>query len=300
MYFFIPLIISALGLVVVLGMVIRKFPELARLDVTTLPHEKEARRKKEILAHRINEQGEHVKAVWKGKLQPLKKVWAGIQLRFRKYVGRIERLWYHEHVTDLAGGEPALLTQQQKEDKFYTLIQDGEEQLRLGNYDQAEGFFIAAIKLNQNSVPAYRGLGDTYVAKGSLEEAQETFKFLLHLTPHDDSLMVKLGTIAENRGDIEEAIQYYQSAVIENDALAPRFFHLGELFLKIQQPQIAKEALLSAVEIEPKNPKYLDLLTEVAILCRDKHIAFKTYQELRGVNPENQKLELFKSKIHHL
>lgn len=300
MYFFIPLIISIIGFLVIIGIVIRKFPELARLDVATIPKEKEARRKKEILNQRIDEQGEQVKAMWKEKLQPLKQVWKNTQLRFRKYVGRIERLWYHEHVTDLAGGEPKLLTVEQKEDKLSTLIQDGEEQLRLSNYDQAEGLFIAAIKLNQNSVPAYRGLGDTYIGKGALAEAQETFKFLLHLTPHDDALMVKLGTIAENNGDIETAIQYYQSAVIENDALAPRFFHLGELFLKIQQPQIAKEALLSAVEIEPKNPKYLDLLIEVAILCRDKQTALKTYNELRSVNPENQKLDVFKGKIYQL
>lgn len=300
MYFFIPLIITLFALLIICVLIIRKFPELARLDVSTIPKEKEAKRKKELLTKRINEQNEQVKKVWKQKFFPFKKIWSGIQIRFRKYVGKVQQLWYHEHVSELAGGESKVLSLQQKIEKVSSLIHDGEEQLAAQNYNQAEEFFIAAIKLNQNSIDAYRGLGNTYLAKGSLGEALETFKFLLRLTPEDDVLMAKLGDVAEEQGNIEEAIQYYQSAVIVNDTSAPRFYHLAELFLKIQQPHIAKEALLSAVENEPKNPKYLDLLTEIAIVCRDKRTAFKMYQELRSVNPDNQKLEVFKTKINQL
>jgi tetratricopeptide (TPR) repeat protein len=300
MFFLIPLVISGLAFIAFASILIKKFPQLSRLDVAIIPHEKEVLRKKEILNKRVEEQGVLLKKAWSKKMSPFKFFWEKMQGRFRKYVGRVETLWYHEHVTQLAGGEPALLTPKQKEEKFVQLIQDGQEQLGLEKYEQAEEFFIAAIKLNKNAVAAYRGLGDTYLAKGATNEAIETYKFLLHLSPEDDSIMVKLGDIVEERGDIEQAIQYYQSAVIANDALAPRFYHLAELFLKINQPQIAEEALFSAIEIEPKNPKYLDLLTEVAILCRDKQVAFKMYQELRSVNPNNHKLEGLKHKLNQL
>jgi large subunit ribosomal protein L6 len=49
-----------------------------------------------------------------------------------------------------------------------------------------------------------------------------------------------------------------------------------------------------------KNPKYLDLLIEVAILLNDKKMAMDAYNELRLVNPENQKLDSFKSRIGEL
>jgi predicted Zn-dependent protease len=70
--------------------------------------------------------------------------------------------------------------------------------------------------------------------------------------------------------------------------------------LRVDQPETAREALLSALQLEPKNPKYLDLLIEVAILCNDSGLAITAYNELRLVNPENQKLDYFKGKISQM
>jgi tetratricopeptide (TPR) repeat protein len=113
-------------------------------------------------------------------------------------------------------------------------------------------------------------------------------------------VLVKLAEIAETQGNLEEAIAYYQQAVVINDLLSPRFYHLAELLLKVNQPDIAREAIESALDLEPKNPKYLDLLIEIAILLSDKKMALDTYNELRLVNPENQKLDSFKSRINEL
>jgi hypothetical protein len=78
------------------------------------------------------------------------------------------------------------------------------------------------------------------------------------------------------------------------------FFHLAELFLKIKQPQIAKEALVAAVEIEPRNAKYLDLLVEIAVLCHDKLFATKILNDLRLLSPTNPKLENLRVKIEQI
>ena len=120
------------------------------------------------------------------------------------------------------------------------------------------------------------------------------------MEPDDDSVLVKLAEIAESQGDLEEAIQYYQQAVLVNDSFSPRFYHLAELLLKVAQPQVAKEAILQAVELEPQNPKYLDFLIEIAIICGDKTLAIKAYGDLRLVNPENQKLHSLKDRIYKI
>jgi hypothetical protein len=104
----------------------------------------------------------------------------------------------------------------------------------------------------------------------------------------------------EREGNSAEAIACYQQAVVINDNLSPRFYHLAELLLKEKQPETALEAIESALDLEPKNPKYLDLLIEVAILLNDKKMAMDAYNELRLVNPENQKLDSFKSRIGEL
>ena len=82
--------------------------------------------------------------------------------------------------------------------------------------------------------------------------------------------------------------------------MSPRFYRLAELLLQVKEPQTAREAILSAVALEPKNPKYLDLLIETAILAGDKNLALESFQELRLVNPDNQKLIQFKERIEKL
>ena len=216
-------------------------------------------------------------------------------------MGKVERLWHHEQT--LKNKEKEKITPvteeatEAKEQKVNKLIQEAEDNFKIGSLDKAEELFIAAIKVDDKSTPAYRGLGDTYLAKNAPEEARETYRFLLQLEPDDDSTLVKLAAIAEGQGDLEEAIQYLQQAVAVIGSLSPRFYHLAELLLKVGQGSTAKEAILQALELEPKNPKYLDLLIETAIICGDKTLAVEGYNSLRLVNAENQKLEDFKDRI---
>ncbi len=278
----------------------RHFPQLSNLDVQGLPEEQAARKKREIIGKRVDEQARNFQTVLGKRLQPLATPWRKIQLRFRVYVGKMERLWHHEEAVKKAANPPEPLNNVDKEQKLGELIQEGVNSLNHEHYEQAEESFIAAIKIDQNSTAAYRGLADTYFAKENFTEAKETYRFLLQMEPDNDSVLAKLGEIAEQQGNTQEAIECYQQAVIINDLLSPRFYHLAELLLKVKEPGAALEAIQSALELEPKNPKYLDLLIEVAILLNDKKLASEVYKELRLVNPENQKLESFKIRIEEL
>jgi tetratricopeptide (TPR) repeat protein len=297
--YLIPLSIITLSLGGVLVIILRKFPQLARVDVSTIPFEREAEKKKELLEKRVEEEQREIQKKLRKGFEPVRKAWGQLQLRFRIFVGKINKLWYHEHAKNVVVPSVSL-SREEREQKFDSLLQEAEEHAKNGKFDLAEGLFIAAIKLRPHSVPAYRGLADTYLARESFEEAKQTFKFLLQLSPDDDSIAGKLGEIAEVQGRLEEAIGYLQQAVVMNDSSSARFCHLAELLVKVNQPQIAKEAILSALELEPKNPKYLDLLTEIAILVPDRPLALKAYKELRLVNPNNQKLDYFKGRIHQL
>ncbi len=299
MFEILPLIIILLALAAIIFIVVRKFPQLSNLDVENLNEERESRKKKEMIEKRVEEQSKKLKEKLIKIFRPVRKIWGKLQLKFRIYFGKVERLWHHEQTAKIKE-EIKDLSKEEKESKLKNIIQEANQYLVAGNLDKAEELFISAIKINVKSAPAYRGLADTYLAKGSLEEAMQTYRFLLQLDPEDDGAMVKLAEIAESQGDMEEAIQHYQNAVLVNDSLAPRFYHLAELLIKIKQPETAKEAIVQAVELEPKNPKYLDLLLETAIICGDKDLAKNGYNELRLVNPENQKLEDFKNRISKL
>lgn len=291
---FIILGISLLGMAFV---VFRKFPLLANLDLQNLPQEKLAQKKKEMVSRRV--QVEHGRLILNfiKLMKPVERLWGRLQLKFRIYVGQIERLLHHEQRAKI-DAELAQLPSEAVDSKLTSLISEGEQNLERGSLEKAEELFIAAIKMDAKFAPAYRGLGDTYLAKGALKEAEETYQYLMQLSPKDDGAMVKISELCEKQGKIEEAINFLQQAVIANDSLSSRFFHLAELLLRVNQPSVAKEAIVQAVDLESRNPKYLDLLTETGILCGDKVLAERGLAELRLVNPQNQKLESFQGRIH--
>jgi tetratricopeptide (TPR) repeat protein len=291
--------ISIAALAVILFVILRKFPQVANLDIKNLPEEKFYQKKKEIINKRIEENSSVLKKRLAVACTPLKKIWGKVQLQFRIYVGKIERLLHHEE-TLKTKMEHIAMAPEDREQKLNQLLIDGEQHLKLGNYDQAEERFITAIKIDPKSAVAYRGLADTYLGKNSVEEAKQTYEFLSKMHPEDDAVLVKLGEIAEEHGDTEEAIRYYQQAMLLNDSFSSRFYHLAELLLKVNQPEVAKEAITQAVDLEPQNPKYLDFLIEIAIICGDKPLALKGYGELRAVNPENQKLSVLKDRIYKI
>ena len=139
-----------------------------------------------------------------------------------------------------------------------------------------------------------------YEKLGQNKEAEETYKFLHYLVPNDDLVLVSLAELSEKNDKNTEAIQYYEKALLLNDSVASRFAKLAALLENEKQYAPALEAMQQAVELESQNPKYLDNLTELAIMVGNKELAEEGYGKLRLVNPDNQKLPLLKEKIQSL
>ncbi|MDD4477126.1 MAG: tetratricopeptide repeat protein [Patescibacteria group bacterium] len=293
------LIVITICVVITAVIFARKFPQVSNLDVNEMPEEKISRKKKEIISKRIAEHGRVVKDKWKKYARPLARVWEKLQTRFRIYVGKMEALIRHEEALKEKTLRGAMDVDEKKE-KLKQLINEGEKCLSANSFEKAEENFIAAVKLDPKAVSAYRGLGDSYFGKNSLDEAYQTYIFVSKLDQDDDTVIMKLAEISEMKGETEKAIEFYQRAIMINDSLSPRYYHLAELLLKINQQETAKEAIIQAVELEPQNPKFLDFLIEIAIICRDKELALKGYRDLHLVNPENQKLESFKDRINKI
>jgi len=273
-------------------------PQVSSLDVSELAEERVHRKKREIIMRKVEQQSGDAKRKVISIITPLFKIWGQFQLKFRIYVGNIQDLWQHEQIIktkDKIDKHP-----EEKEEKKAELINEGERNLAEGNLEKAENSFISAISLDSKSAAAYRGLGDTYLEKQELEEARQTYLFLTRLESDDDTAWVRLAEIAESQGDLEEAINYYQKAALLNESLSPRFYHMAELLLKVKQADTAKEAIMHATELEPQNPKYLDLLIETAIICGDKDLALDGLDKLRMVNPDNNKLDSFRERIFQI
>jgi len=280
-----------LSLIIVL--IIRNFPQLTLLDVDHIPALQEQKKKNEMLKQRADVEGKVTKHKWVALLAPVVQWLKEVQLRFRQYVGNIER----KVVVGQLKKEKEAVESGSLDLDIQKRIQNARYLYDQGNFDDAEKQYLLAIRLDAKCVDAYRGLGDVYLAQENLEEAKETYQFVLHLSPNDDQTMVRLADIAEEEGKKEQAVEYYQQAILINDNFAQRFVRLAELLNDIGVYETALESIQQAVILEPQNPKYLDKLTELSIIVGDKNLAKQTFQHLRMVNPENQKLSVFQQRI---
>ncbi|OGH72306.1 MAG: hypothetical protein A2921_02530 [Candidatus Magasanikbacteria bacterium RIFCSPLOWO2_01_FULL_43_20b] len=296
MYSILPFILILLSLAVIIFVIIRKFPQLSLLDVESIPEVKMDRKKEEILRKKVEEKmagfGKRQEKFWRPLFQKLRE----LQLVFRKYVGRVQKI--------VLDSERKLkkrrTTTAEAKAGAVTLLKEAEVAVEQKDWELAEKKYIEAIRLDPKSQDAYFGLGNAYLEKSELEDAEEAFTYLTRLNPQHDGGLVKLAEIAEERGNIEKAIEYYEKSLMVEDSKATRFIKIAELMLSIDKFDTAQEAVKQAVELEPQNPKYLDMLVEVSIKCGDKQTAEDAFQRLRMVNPENQKLEVLKDRVEKI
>lgn len=298
-YSLIPLFIIFLSLAGIIIIIIRKFPQLAALDVDKIEDVKQAKVKEELSLQRFNRGLQKIGAVVGSSLEYLSFLvsgWRKIQNSFRIKVHQIREKYKKSIIEDL----------ERKEEKSeipegamssQSLVAQADEVFEKGDLTFAERKYIEAIRLDPRNIEAYRGLGKVYMDMEKYKEAEETFKFITKLNPRDDRIFNRLGIIEEQLGNYEEAAEYFKKAIEINGSFAIRFYDLGILYARLNKPAAALKAFLKAVKIEPNNPKYLDQLLEMSIITRDLEMAESVLERLMAVNPDNQKLGEFRQKI---
>lgn len=281
---------------VILIVILKKFPQLAVLDVENVPEVKINKKKDEALKKRVEQRAIKSKNELIKRLVPVRGWLKKVQDHFRKYILQVTEQVIKEEKKVVAEKEPKEI-HDKKQQSLFTLLREGDSARNHGDFETAEDKYITAIRIDSKNIEAYRGLADVYLKQEQIDEALETYKFILQLDAYDDEILVKLGDIYYKKGDIKEAIEYYQRAVLANADYPHRFAKLAEMLDSIEQYETALSAIEQAVELEPNNPKYLDMMVEMGILSGDKEAAEDGYQKLRMANPENQKLESFKERI---
>jgi len=294
-YSIIPFFFIIIPLAVIVIVIVRKFPQLALMDVENLPEVKVGKKKNEVLKRRALARADKAQQAWRKRWQPILRQLKHLQSKFRGYVAGIERRLLEEQ-RKYRRARPQRAT---AADKFnaQNLVQAADQVRGESDLEEAEKKYLTAVRLDPKNVDAYRGLAEVYRQQQQWEQAKETYNFILQLDPGDGETLMKLAEMAEEAGDTRTAIDYYQKAVLLDDHYAQRFVKLAELLIKMEQFETALEAIRQAVELEPQNPKYLDRWAEISILSGHKDEAEAAYQRLRMVNPENQKLAAFRERI---
>ena len=253
----ISIILVAVGLLIIATIILKKFPALAILDVENIPGQKEAKFKEEIIKKRL----ERDLSKWG---QVFIKIWHFLNSIIS---GPLHRAYIKlKEVKDIARRSKKLTLAERRE-HVRTLFRTAEDSLKADDLDKAESSLIEIISLEQKNLPAFFELADVYTAGKKWAEARQTLGYALKLckASKDDYFS----------GDI---------------TLQKIYFSLSSVNESLGDYKEALDNIAEALEIEPNNPRYLDLAINLAIESKNKEYATEMLERLREVNPENAKL----------
>jgi len=136
--------------------------------------------------------------------------------------------------------------------------------------------------LDNKNIKAFRQLGDLYFKNNKFQEAIQTFEHIIKLTEDNNILneSVKASSILSQRADT--------------------YFNLALVYKEIKNMDKSIHNIKNALNIEPNNPRYLDIMLEISIINKEKVLALDAYNKLLEANPDNQKLAEFKKQIKEI
>lgn len=160
------------------------------------------------------------------------------------------------------------------------------------DYLKAKSLFENALTLNENMAVAHSALAETLIQIGigladgqALEDGAKHAKTAIELDPGLPGPLRALGNKALAAGDISEAQEYVDKAVLldPNDG----FTHLlqGQVFLKNKQPELAVESLKLARSNNPLLLQANFLLAQLYATKRDWDLAIRYAKAAVQINP---------------
>jgi cytochrome c-type biogenesis protein CcmH/NrfG len=262
MYSIVPLVLICASLAAIIIIIVRKFPELANLDVENMPAEKEARFKEQIITGRMQKN--------------LIKLKVGLGRIFVFIGGKISALYgivqaKLQEAKKNYSAEKAPLPVEDKEKVIADLLLKNENLDNHDDFENKESNLIKIIELDPRRAEVFARLGDLYLSDKKYEEAKQAFVHALKLLGNEDV-------------DGQSEIYYDLSAV---------YRETGELADSL-------ETIKMAAKLSPNNPRYLDSLAEISIINKDKISAREALGRLAEANPENGKLIDYEARIKEM
>lgn len=261
-------ILAGLSLTVIIFIIVRKFPSLVILNVDNIPGEKEAKFKEKIIRQRVERDFNRIS----GNLNRFRRKAGGMISGFlkRRYQYLIKKR------DDLRRQKKLSFTE--KREKIGTLFAKAKAAMSLEKYEEAEKYLIEVISLDAKRLTAFLELGESYRLRKNFQDAKETLEHALKLAQQlsRDPEMLEGAVLAEIR------------------------FSLAWVCFQLNLNDEALEYGRQALDAEPNNPRYLDLILDLSIMKKDKKSALLTWEKLAAVNPENNKLSELRAKIDEL
>ena len=249
--------------------IVRRIPQLVIIDLETIAKEREARVRERLLRERIRRQFAHF-FQWK----PIH----ALTHRMDRFAHYLET---NGHAVSHAAEGGGAHTE--------TLLEQALTALREKRYAVAEEFALAIIRHDPQHARAYALLGKAKLAAHAYSDARDALQFAVRRMEKE----IATGFISE-RDDKSAGEQVTHP---DDRELARLRCDLAGVLQETGDTAGALEQLESATLTLPNDPKVLDALLSLAVLVQKKELAEETLEQLRAVNPENEKLASLTEKV---
>lgn len=159
--------------------------------------------------------------------------------------------------------------------------------LEEGEYNRALGELKAAMTLQPENPRVYQHLGELYVCRGMLEDAEKAFQRAIHYGPRFTRAYDSLADVYARRGDRERVVAAMRKAAAISPKNAGRQMNLGKALLENDAVEEARKAFEQAVREAPGDPSVRREIGEALLAGNLNLEAEEVFRVLLRENPED-------------
>lgn len=128
--------------------------------------------------------------------------------------------------------------------------------LEFGELDEAEDALHTYLKENPTDAMAHNKLGVVFVRRPNLEEAKRCFEEALKHDRYLVHTLTNLGNIAREEGELEQAIEYYQKAILLDQDYPLPHNNLGVVYKQLNRYGDFIREIKTAKRLEKRRALY--------------------------------------------
>ncbi len=189
--------------------------------------------------------------------------------------------------------------QNSSESNLKSLIQIAVQKHQLGQLDEAELLYKQLLKLlsqyvsEQDSLEdRYRSivignLGSIFEQQGKLEAAVEYYQQALRFKPGYAEAYYNLGNVLEKQGKLEAAVKSYQQALKLNPDIAEAYNNLGNVLKRQGKLDAAIQSYHEALRIKSNYAKPYNNLGDIFLQQGKLEAAVESYQQALNIKPNS-------------